>query len=128
MNSTSADLQRLSPSALAYLGDAVYELHVRQTLLLPPRRSRDYHRDVVARVRASAQAQALQQLLPELSTGEAAIVQRGRNSCGRIPRHLDPQQYQLASGFEALLGYLYLSDPERLQTLLTRCDGLSGLM
>ncbi|MGK7908546.1 MAG: Mini-ribonuclease 3 [Synechococcus sp.] len=122
----SVDIKRISPAALAYLGDAVYELHVRRLLLEPPRRTQDYHRAVVGRVRATAQANVLDALADSLSAEEQAIVQRGRNQCGRIPRNVEPQTYQQASGFEALLGYLYLSNPLRLAKLLADCDRLQA--
>lgn len=118
----ATDIKRLSAAALAYLGDAVYELHVRRLLLEPPRRTQDYHRAVVNRVRATAQSNVLQVLSDCLSPDELAIVQRGKNQCGRIPRNVDPQTYRQASGFEALLGFLYLSDPQRLSDILAESD------
>ncbi|MEL7083300.1 MAG: ribonuclease III domain-containing protein [Cyanobacteria bacterium P01_A01_bin.3] len=118
----TTDIKRLSASALAYLGDAVYELHVRRLLLEPPKRTHDYHQAVVDRVRATAQSDVLQALHDRLSPDELAIVQRGKNQCGRIPRNVDPQTYRQASGFEALLGFLYLSDPQRLSEVLAESD------
>ena len=58
---------QLSPLALAYIGDAVYELRVRSAFLLPPSRLQTYHRQVVAQVCALGQTQQLQRLLPHLS-------------------------------------------------------------
>ncbi|WP_017325702.1 Mini-ribonuclease 3 [Synechococcus sp. PCC 7336] len=118
----SIDIKRLSPAALAYLGDAVYELHVRRSLLIPPQRLQAYHRAVVACVQAEAQAKTLASIAPTLSDAEQAIVQRGRNNCGSIPRRVSPEIYRAASGFEALLGYLYLQDGDRLQEILQVCD------
>ena len=118
----ATDIKRLSASALAYLGDAVYELHVRRLLLEPPRRTQDYHRAVVSRVKATSQSDVLQSLAQNLSPEELAIVQRGKNQCGRIPRNVEPQTYRQASGFEALLGYLYLSNPQRLSEILAASD------
>ena len=123
----AVDIKRLSPASLAYLGDAVYELHVRHLLLTPPRRTGDYHRLVVSRVRATAQASALEALAGSLSEEEQAIVKRGRNQCGRIPKNVDARTYQQASGFESLLGYLYLSDPHRLSEILQNCDRVHAL-
>ncbi len=123
---TLEQVRRLTPAALAYLGDAIYELYVRRQLLFPPQRADAYHRQVVQRVRASAQAQALQTLIPHLSETEAEIVRRGRNGCGRPPRHLPADQYQQASGFETLLGYLYLTDPPRLLQILSLVDQIEG--
>ncbi|MEB3294707.1 MAG: ribonuclease III domain-containing protein [Synechococcales bacterium] len=112
------DFQRLSPSALAYLGDAIYELHVRQALLLPPKRIETYHRQVVSQVRAETQACHLQVLLPNLTETELEWVRRGRNAASSRSRRADPEIYQQASGLETLIGYLYLTNPERLLQLL----------
>ncbi|MEY2984704.1 MAG: hypothetical protein RLZZ568_1321 [Cyanobacteriota bacterium] len=107
----------LSPSALAYLGDAVFELYVRCRYLFPPRRIHDLHCQVVAQVRAEQQAHLLADILPALTDVEKEWVRRGRNAAS-TNRRASPQQYQAASGLETLLGYLYLTDPQRLDKLL----------
>jgi ribonuclease III family protein len=111
-------LQQLSPAALAYVGDAVYELYVRTRYLFPPKRLQTYHDQVVAQVRAESQARHLQSLHPYLSEGEREIVRRGRNAASKRPKRLEANVYQQATGLEALLGYLYLSDLHRLVQLL----------
>lgn len=111
-------LQQLSPTALAYLGDAVYELYVRSHFLLPHKRSQAYHNLVVAQVRAEAQASHLQFLTPYLNQTELDIVRRGRNATVGRPRRVAPEVYQQATSLEALVGYLYLSDRQRLHQLL----------
>jgi ribonuclease-3 family protein len=111
-------IDRLSPTNLAYLGDAVYELHTRLRYLFPPQRIATYHRAVVAEVRAGQRAAYLEQWQPHLSSAEQDIVRRGRNATTRRPARLDAKIYQQASGFETLIGYLYLADPERLRALL----------
>ena len=114
-----AQLQQISPTALAYLGDAVYELYVRSRYLLPPKRSQTYHRLVVAQVRAETQAHHLRSLTPHLNNTELEIVRRGRNGAGKRPRrNVDPEIYQQATSLEALIGYLYLTDSQRLTQLL----------
>lgn len=123
---TGAELQRISPAALAYLGDAVYELFVRRRLLFPLRRPKDYHGAVVERVRAESQARDLEALLPLLTEVERDVVKRGRNAAWKRPKRLDPDTYQLATSFEALLGYLYLSAPDRLMFLLDRLGATSS--
>jgi ribonuclease-3 family protein len=115
-----SDLQRLSPAALAYIGDAVYELFIRTHFLLPPQRLANFHQCVVAQVRAEAQAAHLNHLAPQLLPEENEIVRRGRNAAGKSPSRLDPAIYQQATGFEALLGYLYLTQPQRLRDVLQR--------
>jgi ribonuclease III family protein len=111
-------ISQISPAALAYLGDAVYELYVRSQYLFPPKRSQVYHQQVVERVRAETQSNYLQLLLSHLTPAELDIVRRGRNSARGTPRRLSPEVYQQATGLEALVGYLHLTDPARLQTLL----------
>lgn len=109
---------QLSPAALAYLGDAVYELYVRTRFLFPPKRSHAYHQQVVAQVRAEAQSSHLQLLLPHLTSVELDAIRRGRNAANGRPRRLDPEVYQQATSFETLIGYLYITDPQRLSQLL----------
>ena len=114
----SLSLRHLSPVSLAYLGDAVYELYVRSRYLYPAKKISDYHNQVVNCVRAESQAQLLQSLKPYLSEQEQDLVRRGRNAAGRCPARLSPRIYQEATALEALIGYLYLTDPARLEALL----------
>lgn len=115
---SSEQMQQLSATALAYLGDAVYELYVRTCYLLPPKRSQTYHEMVVGQVRAESQASFLLTLQPYLTSTELEILRRGRNAAGKRPRKIDPEIYQQATSLEALMGYLYLTDPQRLTKLL----------
>jgi ribonuclease-3 family protein len=112
----------LSPVALAYIGDAVYELFVRGVFLLPPKRIQSFHQQVVNQVRAERQADQVQQLLPKLTDPERDLLRRGRNASSRGPRRVDSQVYQQATGFEALVGYLYLTNPDRLVELLSALE------
>ena len=115
-------IERLSPIALAYVGDAVFELYVRTRFLMPPKRMASYHSQVVTQVRAESQATHLSTLLPYLTDGEKEILRRGRNACVTKPRRTSRHVYQQATGLEALVGYLHLSDPQRLQELLAKLD------
>lgn len=117
----NSQLQQLSPAAMAYLGDAVYELYVRRFHLVPPKRPQYYHQQVVAQVRAESQAHHLRSLIPHLDSTELEIVKRGRNTAatGR-PRKIDPEIYQQATSLETLIGYLYLTNPQRLTELLAQ--------
>ncbi|WNN91934.1 Mini-ribonuclease 3 [Gloeocapsopsis dulcis] len=117
-----SQLQAISPHALAYLGDAVYELYIRSYYLLPPKRSQAYHRLVVAQVRAEAQALHLRSLTPYLTSTELDIVRRGRNAATKPPKRVNPEIYQQASSLETLVGYLYLTDYQRLTHLLHKLD------
>lgn len=119
---TLAQVQRLSPSALAYLGDAVYELQVRRCYLLPPRKLEVYHQQVVAQVRAESQANSLRSLQPHLTELELDILKRGRNAAYNRPKRVDPEIYQQATSLETLVGYLYLTDPKRLLELFSHLE------
>ncbi len=114
-----SSVQRISPSALAYLGDAVYELYIRQAFVFPPQRIQSYHQKVVSWVRAEAQAQQLDRLLPQLTESELAIVKRGRNAAPQRLKRVDPEIYQKATALETLVGYLHLTNPDRLILLLS---------
>lgn len=116
---SGSEVQRLSPAALAYIGDAVYELHVRTRCLLPPKRIQAYHEQVVAQVRAESQARYLRSLHPCLTANELEILKRGRNAAARGPKRVDPEIYQQATSLETLLGHLYLTNPARLTELLS---------
>ncbi len=113
-----SQVQKISPSALAYLGDAIYELYVRMFYLLPLQRAETYHRLVVGQVRAETQALHLRSLTPHLRDTELEIVRRGRNAATGRPKRLDPEIYQQATSLETLIGYLYLTDYQRLTELL----------
>ena len=90
-------------SALAYIGDAIYETQMRLHYLLPPRTAKQYHQLVVSQVRAEQQAQLLEKI--DLTEFESDLVRRGRNAAGSAPRKVNPHIYQKATGFEALIGF-----------------------
>jgi ribonuclease-3 family protein len=115
-------IQQISSASLAYLGDAVYELYIRTHHLLPPKRISDYHHQVVAQVRAESQASHLRSLEPYLTDPELEILRRGRNAVTGSPRRLEPKTYQQATSLETLMGYLYLTNPQRLTQLLAHLD------
>jgi len=122
LSSDVAQIEQLSPAALAYIGDAVYELYIRSCYLLPPKRISRYHQKVVAQVRAESQANVLQQLMPYLTEIEQDILRRGRNATKKHPRRLSLLIYQQATSLETLIGYLYLKQPQRLWELLAKLD------
>ena len=119
---SEAQIQQLSPTALAYLGDAVYELFIRTYYLHPPKRSQSYHHLVVDQVRAETQALHLRSLTPHLSHTELEVVRWGRNATSRRPKRVQPEVYQQATSLETLMGYLYLTNPQRLNQLLTQLE------
>ncbi len=106
--------KQYSPLALAYIGDVVYEKLVREQMILkanmPVNR---LHQMTVKWVCAAAQAEMMEVLLPLLTEEELAVYKRGRNASSRPPKNANIGQYNRATGFEALFGYLYLSGEER---------------
>ncbi len=113
------DLHTLSPLALAFVGDGVYSLMVRERLLSEANRPvNDLHRLAVAQVRAEAQSAAMERLLPLLSEEEAAVFKRGRNA--HTAR--SGADYHRSTGLEALFGYLYLCGRiDRVRELFSVC-------
>lgn len=101
----------ISPLALAYIGDGIFELMVREWVLskgnMPVNK---LHKQTVSCVCASAQAKAFDLIEGGLSEDELAVYKRGRNVKGNsVPRNGNPAEYRKATGFEALFGYLHLS-------------------
>jgi ribonuclease-3 family protein len=113
------DVHTLSPLALAFVGDGVYSLMVRERLLSQANRPvGDLHRLAVAEVRAEAQAAAIKRILPVLTEQEEAVFKRGRNA--HTAR--SGADYHNATGLESLFGYLYLSDRiDRVRELFALC-------
>ncbi len=107
-----SQVQQISPAALAYVGDAIYELYVRMFYLMPLQRPDTYHRLVVAQVRAEKQALHLRSLTPHLRDSELDIVRRGRNAATGRSKRVNPEIYQQATSLETLIGYLYLTNKQ----------------
>ena len=100
----------MSPSVLAFVGDGVYGLCVREKLSVINRPSGELHSLSVKYVRASAQAKAYEIIKPELSEEDLAIFKRGRNfHTSSTPKSATNKEYHTATGLEALFGYLYLN-------------------
>lgn len=102
-------VEEVSPLALAFLGDAVWEIYARNHCLnLGIHRPRDLQRQATRYVSAVAQAEALRLLEPVLTADEQDVIRRGRNQkSSHTRRNVDVVLYRLATGFEALVGYLY---------------------
>ncbi len=107
---------------LAWLGDAVWEMHQRILLCQKPARSKDLHESVVMKVKAEGQVYALKKLDGFLTELEKEFVRRGRNRVGRGSRKVDIAIYAKATGFETLIGWLFLKNPVRLAQLLDRLE------
>lgn len=99
----------INPVVLAYMGDAVFELLVRQYLIsLPNNKSHHLHKEATKLVSAKAQKELLERWTPYLTEEEADIMRRGRNTkSGAPPKNADPADYRMATALECLVGYLY---------------------
>ncbi|MDP4181933.1 MAG: Mini-ribonuclease 3 [Bacillota bacterium] len=109
-NISNTDIKEYSPLVLAYIGDSVYEIFIR-TLLVSKGNAPVYklHKQSVAFVKAKAQSDILHSIMNNLTEEEQEIARRGRNAkSGTIPKNADVAEYKYATGFESLLGYLYL--------------------
>lgn len=123
------NLTNLNTEAMAYMGDAVYEQAVREKLLREGHaRVDNLHRMAVGYVRAEAQAKAINEIFPELSEEEQALVKRARNhKYHSKAKHADPVTYKWATAFEAIIGYYYLADEkEKLEWFLDRAFAIIG--
>lgn len=114
----------INTTALAYIGDAVYEIYVRKHVIEGGESHVDMlHKKAVCYVRADAQAKALKTLMTGfLSEEEAALARRARNhKSASKPKNADPVTYKLATAFEAIIGYLYLSEQtQRMKEIIAK--------
>ncbi len=104
------DIKEYSPLALAYIGDAIYELIIRSLVLNEGNRQvQKMHKRTSSMVQASAQARIITALNDRLTEEEHAVYKRGRNAKSMSPaKNQSVSDYHKATGFEALMGYLYL--------------------
>ncbi len=112
-----------APLVLAYIGDAVHALYVRCRLSDEgDKKVHDLHDLTSRHVKASAQSKTIFFLMEDLAEEEKAVYRRGRNAKSyTVPKHADVQDYRHATGFEALIGYLYVTgNEERLEKILAR--------
>ncbi len=118
---SGGDINQYSPLVFAYMGDAVYELFIR-TLIVGEGNApvHKLHKRSVDFVKAKSQSDTIHRLHEKLTPEEQDIVRRGRNAkSATIPKNADVVEYRHATGFEALLGYLFLKgEYDRLVWLL----------
>ena len=116
------EAKQLNPLQLAIVGDAVYEVFVRTYILSSnvDLSANKIHRKAIGYVKAQAQAEIIHVVEEELSEEEEYIYKRGRNAKSQtVPKNADVRDYRMATGFEALVGYLYLiGDKERLDFIM----------
>lgn len=118
---SSKDWKLYSPLTLAYLGDAVYEMVIRTICVKRTNmQTQKLHRKVTGYVSAKAQAKMMDALIGELTEEEESIYRRGRNSKPYTKaKNASMEEYLKATGFEALIGYLYLQkEYERMNALI----------
>ena len=118
---SSEDWKLYSPLTLAYLGDAVYEMVIRTICVKRTNmQTQKLHRKVTGYVSAKAQAKMMDALIGELTEEEESIYRRGRNSKPYTKaKNASMEEYLKATGFEALVGYLYLQkEYERMNALI----------
>lgn len=106
------DIRTYSPLTLAYIGDAVYEIIIRTVVVERGNRAAErLHKRSIKYVNAATQAAMAEALMDELSEDELAVYKRGRNAKSyTTAKNASVGDYRKATGFEALLGYLYLQD------------------
>ena len=121
MKLKEVEAREYSPLALAYLGDAVYELAIRTFVMNHGNTQvNKMHKKTAGLVKAEAQANFYKVLEEELTEEEKAVYRRGRNAKSvTMAKHAKMKDYRMATGFEALMGYLYLTEQmERMAELL----------
>ena len=121
IDKTKQEVELMSPLTWAYIGDAVYELFIRNKLInetnLKPHK---LHIEAIKYVKAKSQAEKLNEIYETLTDEEKDIVRRGRNTQNHhLPKNSNVQEYMYATAFEALIGYLYLTKQNvRLREIL----------
>ena len=116
------DLNTYSPLTLAFLGDAVYSLIIRTVIVGRGNTSpQKLHKRTADLVKAKAQAQLVDRIAPLLTEEEETIYRRGRNAHpATMAKHASMTEYRKATGLEALVGYLYLTEQTDRMTELIR--------
>ena len=108
-NYSEAEVRELSPLALAYIGDACFEILVRSEILDVRKNPNKLHRESIRFVRAKSQRELFEKIEENLTEEEIKIFKRGRNAKSHtVPKNADPIDYRIATGVEALFGYLYI--------------------
>ena len=118
------EVNTMSPLTWAYVGDSVYEVYIRTYLVKNTNmKPHKLHIEATKYVKAKAQAETLKKIENDLTEKEKEIVKRGRNAENHhLPKNATVQEYMHSTGFEALIGYLYLTkQDERLRKILDKC-------
>ena len=124
MKKGKEEVNFMSPLVWAYVGDAIYELYIRTYLVSTTKLNpHKLHIESIKYVKAAAQANMLEQLMPELTEEESNIVRRARNTQNHhLPKNANVTEYMYSTAFEGLIGYLYLTEQkDRLNEILKKC-------
>ena len=109
-NISDVDARFKNPLVIAYIGDTVYDLYIRGTLVKSSSEGiNELHKKACSMVNARSQARAADKLFPLFTEEETDIFKRGRNAKSGIPKNMSPADYHAATGLEAVIGYLYLT-------------------
>lgn len=106
----------------AYIGDAVWELHIRKKTVCITENSKKLHKITTDKVKASYQAELIHFLEPKLTDEELEIARRARNLPIPVGRRQIQHEYRQATAFEALIGWWYLNTPKRFTELIDIID------
>ncbi len=123
-----ADIRTYSPLTLAFIGDGIFDLIIRSVVVgRGNAKANTLHHRTSHIVKAHTQAEMIHKLLPQLTEEEQAVYRRGRNANSHtMAKNATVLDYRKATGFEALMGYLYLTDQmERMMFLIKK--GLAEL-
>jgi len=122
------DIRTYSPLTLAYIGDGVYELVIRTVVVAKGNRQpKELHKRSSMLVKAQTQARVVEALKPLLTEEERNVYRRGRNAnSATMAKNASMQEYRKATGFEAIMGYLYLTGQEERLIKLVK-QGLESI-
>ncbi|MFU0824326.1 Mini-ribonuclease 3 [Clostridium sp.] len=119
---TTNEAKQLNPLVLAFVGDSAYEVCIRTYLVTNNRNisAHKLHLKTISFVKAHSQSEFMKSIENQLNEDELTIYKRGRNAkSGTVPKNADVQEYRIATGFEAVIGFLYLTNQlDRLNELL----------
>lgn len=122
---TKDEARQLNPLQLALIGDGVYEVFIRNYILSnnTSLSANKIHIKAIGYVKAKSQSDIMHAIEEKLTQEESTIFKRGRNAkSATVPKNADVRDYRMATGFEALVGYLYLiGNKERLEFVLNSC-------
>ena len=115
-------MQEMNLRNYAYIGDAIWEVFVREHTILQTNNSKDLHKLTTDKVKASYQSELLKSIEEELSEEEHELARRGRNLSIPVARRSIQAEYRQATAFEVLIGWWYLQDKNRLEYFFNKFE------